>query len=165
MSNRNKPLLQVAMLSAPNAGEEPQPTAEASRVGDRRFEAFMDNVPGFAWMKDIDGRYVYANRRLAELCPGDWLGKSDADFWPAEIAASYQANDQRVMASRQSLETVEPYQLNGETRHMLVTKFPIFDSDGARTEITLGPRWKFRGDDFYAEKIRRPPRRLTVIAA
>jgi PAS domain-containing protein len=31
---------------------------EALRQSEERFAAFMDNLPGYAWMKDLQGRYV-----------------------------------------------------------------------------------------------------------
>jgi PAS domain S-box-containing protein len=61
----------------------------------------------------------------------DWCGKTDAEIWPSEIAAHYTANDQKVITSRNALQTVEPYSLEGEQRCVLVSKFPIFDETGA----------------------------------
>ena len=102
------------------------------------FSAFMDNLPAFAWIKDLEGRYVYVNKlTLARLpaFPGDWLGKTDADLWPGEIGATYRANDLKVVASRETLETVEIYLLDGERRYLLVSKFPILDHTGAVTMV------------------------------
>ncbi len=63
--------------------------------------------------------------------PDGWFGKTDAEIWAPEIAAQYRANDQKVIISRKALQTVEAYSLEGEKRHMLVNKFPIFDEAGA----------------------------------
>ncbi len=104
----------------------------ATAQGEQLFSAFMDNLPGFAWMKDIEGRYVYVNQRLKRLIPypNRWLGKTDADLWPKEIANTFRENDKKVITSKQVLETIEPYRLAGEERYVLVTKFPIFNSHG-----------------------------------
>ena len=102
------------------------------------FSAFMDNLPAFAWIKDLEGRYVYVNKlTLARLpaFPGDWLGKTDADLWPGEIGATYRANDLKVIASRETLETVETCLLEGERHCFLVSKFPIFDHTGAAVMV------------------------------
>ena len=108
-------------------------TEETLQQSEHRFATFMDNLPGFAWMKDLEGRYTFANARLAELEPhrAVWLAKTDAELWPAEIADAYRANDETVIATRTPLQTVEPYLRAGEVCHALVSKFPIFDSSGA----------------------------------
>jgi PAS domain S-box-containing protein len=98
------------------------------------FSAFMDNLPVLAWIKDIEGHYLYINKLAFTRLPpnqSDWLGKTDADFWPGEIAATYRANDLKVIASREMLETIEPYLMNGEQHSQLVTKFPILNQTGA----------------------------------
>jgi PAS domain S-box-containing protein len=105
---------------------------EALRASEGRFVAFMDNLPGCAWMKDGCGRYAYLNKRLAQLPEyrGDCLGKTDAELLPASIAAHYQGNDQKVMAEKKALQTIEPYVTEGDHRYMLVSKFPIFNPAG-----------------------------------
>jgi PAS domain S-box-containing protein len=94
----------------------------------------MDHLPGFAWMKDIDGRYVYVNKKEAELDAyhdDGAIGKRDADLWPAEIASAYEANDRLVIATGKALQTVEPSLASGEPSSMMVCKFPILDQDGS----------------------------------
>ena len=34
---------------------------EALRESEQRFSKFMQRLPGLAWIKDIDGRYIYIN--------------------------------------------------------------------------------------------------------
>ena len=105
----------------------------ALRQSEQRFAAFMDNLPGFAWMKDVRGRYTYLNREMARLPPfqGDWLGKTDAELWPSELAALYQASDHQVIAGRGALQTIETYLIDGDKRYTLVSKFPMLDPAGA----------------------------------
>ena len=114
-------------------GAERKQAEETLRQSEQCFATFMDNLPGFAWMKDVRGRYSYLNKGMARLPPfqGDWLGKTDAELWPPEIAAHCRVNDQRVITSRKALQTVEPYLLEGEQRYVLISKFPIFDQTGA----------------------------------
>src|SRR5581483_1896379 len=96
------------------------------------FAVFMDNLSGFAWIKDLDGRYVYANKTLEQLEPyrNGWLGKTDADLWPAEIASAFNHNDKHVIVTKRQLQTVERYFVNNSERSVLVSKFPIFDGAG-----------------------------------
>jgi PAS domain S-box-containing protein len=95
--------------------------------------SFLNHLPGFAWMKDLKGRYVYANsalRTLKEFREG-CIGLTDAELLPQDIADIYRANDQKVIAERKPLEILEPYFINGEKHFLLVSKFPIFDPRGA----------------------------------
>ena len=66
-------------------------TEETLQQSEHRFASFMDNLPGFAWMKDLEGRYTFVNARLAELEPYRpvWRAKTDAELWPAEIADAF----------------------------------------------------------------------------
>jgi PAS domain S-box-containing protein len=113
--------------------EELKRVEEALGKSEKLFAAFMDHMPGFAWIKDIDGRYVYVNKKELELdvYRAGVIGKTDAELWPAEIASAYRANDELVMTTRETVQTVEPSLANGEQSYMLVSKFPIFDKDGA----------------------------------
>lgn len=115
-----------------------QAAQEARRQSEQRFAAFMDNQPAFAWMKDLEGRYVYINRSLQDLPEHQCgcLGRTDVEIWPAEIAHLLRANDQKVIAERKSLQTIESYLVQGRRHELLVTKFPIFDDSG--TVVMVG---------------------------
>jgi PAS domain S-box-containing protein len=112
---------------------EREQTEDALRQSEKLFAAFMDHLPGFAWMKDIDGRYVYVNEKASRLNPygAGAIGKTDEEIWPAEIAYAYRANDDQVITTRKAVQTPEPYLLDGKQCHGLVSKFPILDHDGS----------------------------------
>ncbi|HMH43849.1 MAG TPA: PAS domain S-box protein [Pyrinomonadaceae bacterium] len=95
--------------------------------------SFLNHLPGFAWMKDLKGRYVYANSALQTLKEyrDGCIGLTDADLLRQDLADIYRANDQKVIAERKPLEILEPYLVNGEKHFLLVSKFPIFDKSGA----------------------------------
>src|SRR5258707_8843930 len=112
--------------------EERKEAEGAVRQSEERFAAFMDNLPGYAWMKDLQGRYVYVNEMVRGLPGYESLGKTDAQIWPADLAAEYRANDKQVIATKKPLNTLEHYfQLRGKKRYMAGNKFPIFDRTGA----------------------------------
>ncbi|MDH4153915.1 MAG: PAS domain S-box protein [Nitrospira sp.] len=105
---------------------------EALKLSERRFASFMDNLHGFAWIKDGQGRYLYVNRLFQEsLLKGkDWSGKTDHELWPTHVAEPYERNDQKVQETGVPLHTVEAFIQQGEVRHALVSKFPILDPQG-----------------------------------
>ena len=111
--------------------EDRRRAEDALRDSEERFAAFMDNLPGYAWMKDLQGRYVYINQMVRGLPGYGSLGKTDAQIWPADLAAEYRANDQQVIAAKKPLHTVEHYLQEGKQRYMVGSKFPIFDKNGA----------------------------------
>jgi PAS domain S-box-containing protein len=106
----------------------------AIRFGESRFSRFMQHLPGLAWVKDLEGRYVYANEAAAEAfgLPVDELyGQTDDDLFPAATAAQFRANDARALASAAGIQTVETLQHeNGMLHHSIVSKFPILGEDG-----------------------------------
>lgn len=105
----------------------------ALKVSERRFASFMDNLHGFAWIKDPEGRYLYVNRLFEEslLAGLAWKEKTARELWPEEIAEQYERNDKKVWETRMPLYTVAPFMQDGEVRHALVSKFPIVDHSGS----------------------------------
>jgi diguanylate cyclase (GGDEF)-like protein/PAS domain S-box-containing protein len=94
----------------------------------------MSHSPLVGFMKDEDGRLVYANSRFQEVFEpllGEFLGKTDFDLWPAEVAAKIRADDVRVLSSGQSEETVDSVPGDGEPRTWLNMKFPFRMGDNA----------------------------------
>lgn len=111
--------------------------AEAElHAGENRFRLFMDHSPTAAWVKDEEGRYVYLNRTYEENFGAkleEWKGKCDKDFWPAETVEIFRKNDIAALAGDHAVEAVEIVEnVNGESLHLLVSKFPFSDADGKR---------------------------------
>jgi PAS domain S-box-containing protein len=105
------------------------------RLGDSeaRFAAFMENLPGLAVMRDVQGRYLFANRAWEEtmgLPPGAWQGKTPADLWDQEWAAELQNSDFQVISSGEATEQVEVHLLADGPRHFLTKHFPIQVAEG-----------------------------------
>lgn len=66
------------------------------------LRTIVDNLPDLVYAKDHQGRFIVANRAMAELvganAPDDLRGKSDFDLFPSEMAARYAADEQEVLA-------------------------------------------------------------------
>jgi PAS domain S-box-containing protein len=92
------------------------------------FETFMNNLPALAYMKDMAGRYLYCNQTCQSTYKKpltDIIGKTDDEIWPEKIAATIKSNDNIVMSEGEAINIVETYETESETRHHLVSKFPI----------------------------------------
>ncbi len=101
-----------------------------------RFCAFMDHSPVAAYIKDQDGRMRFYNRKLAEtfcITQHDWLGKSDHEIWPSELADEYRATDLAVLAQTGVVEVEERTPgPNGSHLYCKAYKFPFTDANGQR---------------------------------
>jgi len=103
---------------------------------EKRFQAFMDNSPAVAFMKDMEGRYVYVNepfKQAFSLRGREWLGKTDFDMWPPEFANQYRESDLAVLLEDKTMEVIQtcPSGAGGTTLWM-VLKFPFQDASGRR---------------------------------
>jgi len=105
---------------------------EELRLSRQRFAAFMRHMPGVAFMKNRDGRYVFYNEAaqgLFHLDPADFLGKTDHEVWPAEYADHLVANDDEVLRTKSLVEAVEAIPHRQGVHHWLLYKFPIVDEN------------------------------------
>ncbi|HSK87822.1 MAG TPA: PAS domain S-box protein [Anaerolineales bacterium] len=112
---------------------------EALRQSEERFVRFMQHLPGPAWIKDVEGRYVYANA-TAEKAFGTprakLYGKTDLEIFPPEVAAQFMKNDKQALIGEKGVQTVETLrQDDGILHYSLVNKFPIPGSDGSAALI------------------------------
>jgi PAS domain S-box-containing protein len=104
---------------------------EALRESDRRFALFMQNLPGVAFMKDTQGRYVYVNELFeSTFHHRGWVGKTDDEFWSPATASQFKQNDSVVLASGKAIQTIEVVPHDDGLHSWLVSKFPILNESG-----------------------------------
>jgi PAS domain S-box-containing protein len=104
---------------------------ETLRLSEQRFSAFMRHLPGVAFIKDLEGRYVYYNEAAHTLFgknPEQFLGKTDDEVWPEENAARYRENDAAVVRDRRPAEFVESVEQSDGNHSWLMYKFPIVEA-------------------------------------
>jgi PAS domain S-box-containing protein len=112
---------------------EHQRAEEALRESEHRFTEFMQHLPGIAFMKDIQGRYVWVNATVERVFHGtlqEYVGKTDDDMWPAATAAQLRENDQTVIRTRQTLHVTQVVPQDDGRHYWLTTIFPILNEDG-----------------------------------
>jgi PAS domain S-box-containing protein len=100
------------------------------------LRTLIDNMPDYIYVKDTQGRFLIANSALATLIgaksSGDLLGKSDLDFFPKELAASFHADEQAVIRSGEPLVCQEEPSVDaqGNAKWTLTSKVPLRDIHG-----------------------------------
>ncbi len=94
-------------------------------------------MPDFIYVKDRDSRLLVANttfRRFLKVpTPEKFVGKTDFDVFPAELATQYYADERAVIESGQALIDREEPCLDpdtGTTIWVLTTKVPFRDNQG-----------------------------------
>ena len=111
--------------------------AEAAlKASEERFDTFMNNSPVVAFMKDEDGRMVYVNRQFEENFQRKreyFIGKTDLEWLPPDIARSLMEVDQRVLTSGEMYQGIENIPTpDGKIWEWLVLKFRMETSGGKK---------------------------------
>ncbi len=113
---------------------------EALRESEHRFARFMRHLPGLAWIKDMQGRYVYANAAAMKAfrmpLEEQLYGRTDDEIFPPEVAARFKENDQRALTNEAGIFVVETLEHeDGVLHYSAVRKFPIPGQDVRETNI------------------------------
>ncbi len=95
----------------------------------------MDGVGACVYLKDLDGRYLFANeavRRLWSATLDDIIGFGDEKFFDPATAEAVRRNDSRVLRDGETLNIEETNTVghSGETVTYLSVKLPLRDSAG-----------------------------------
>ena len=97
----------------------------------------MRHLPGAAWMKDAEGRYVYANpeaQRIFKHTLDQLRGRTDDEVFPPDTALQFRTNDRRAIELGQAIG-VETLEHDDGVHHSIVSKFAVpggGTDDGAR---------------------------------
>ena len=100
------------------------------------LRTLIDIVPDHIFVRDRESRHLLNNHaQLAVLRASkleDTIGKTDFDFYPPELAAGFQADNERVMSTGKPLVDREEWvpAPSGEKIWLSTTKVPLSDSDG-----------------------------------
>ncbi len=116
---------------------------DALRESEVRFEQFMRYFPGFAFIKDQDGRRIYLNDAHAVERGwniGDCIGCKDEDLYREDLARQCRESDLRVLQEGKAVRYVtritEP---DGNVCSLLTVKFPLpVTADGHSQRMIAG---------------------------
>ena len=99
------------------------------------LRTLIDRLPETFYIKDLDSRFLVVNEALAKRfgkdTPSQVLGLSDADLFPAGLAAEFRAEEMKVFAGEPLInhENTAVF-LDGREHTVLTTKLPFRDSEG-----------------------------------
>jgi two-component system, cell cycle sensor histidine kinase and response regulator CckA len=103
-------------------------TEEALLKSEERFELFMRYLPGYAFVKDADGRHVYLNTKYERAYGwtiADCLGKTDFELFPQALAEQFSDGDKRVLEESHDRRYVTRVEQQDGVHSLLTCKFPI----------------------------------------
>lgn len=103
------------------------------RESEARFSAFMQYLPGAAVMRDVQGRYIFANETWEKLTGKkgqEWRGKTVEDVWPPPQAKKFKNLDFQILSTGQPAEDLEELDLPDGRHYFLAQRFPIPDETG-----------------------------------
>jgi PAS domain S-box-containing protein len=106
---------------------------EALREVEARFTAILNYSPFYIFAKDRQGHYLLANKALGEFigrAAADLLGRTDADIFPAEVAARFARDDSDILASGIPRIYEESFPHGKTIVTTLMVKFPLVTTDG-----------------------------------
>ena len=119
------------------AGRQRAAARDAVAYERNLLRTVIDNMPDTIYVKDLESRFLVANTGVARLVgassPDELLGKTDFDFFPADLAQSYRNDELAVIQSGQPvINREEPTQSpDGRSSWLLTTKAPVRNLSGA----------------------------------
>jgi len=131
---------------------------EYLRNSEALYHSLVETLPQNIFRKDLEGRFTFGNQQFCKILGrslGEIVGKTDADFFPRELAEKYQRDDRRVMETGKAYDTVEEHQPPGRDKiYVQVVKTPLYGAD-AKIMGLQGIFWDITQQRMADEKIRR----------
>ncbi len=104
------------------------------RRSEQLLHAVIEGTTDAVFVKDLDGRYLMANRACAEILglPAEQIiGQDDRTLFEPSAGERLKALDRIIMEKEKTSTHEEKLPLrNGDVRTFLVTKGPMFDANG-----------------------------------
>lgn len=97
------------------------------------LEAMLDNSPALIVVKDLEGRYTFLNRAMADGYGIDRAaakGRTAQDLWPATDLGIHRVRDLEVLRTGVPLQYESVWVHRDGPRTYLTITFPVFDAQG-----------------------------------
>lgn len=135
-----------------------QEAEEKLKHSEALYHSLVETLPQNIFRKNLQGRFTFANQQFCRTLHVDLdqvVGKTDFDFFPAELATKYQQDDRRVLETGNVYETVEEHRPpGGEKLYVQVVKTPLREADG-RINGLQGIFWDITQQRKAEDEIRR----------
>ncbi|MEW6247374.1 MAG: PAS domain S-box protein [Nitrospirota bacterium] len=106
---------------------------EELRATKKLLRAMLDHTPAVVYAKDLNGRYLFVNRRHEQVfgrTHEETVGRSDDELFPGRQVEVYRAHDREVLSTLKAIEYEETAVQEGQLHTYLSVKFPLLDSSG-----------------------------------
>src|SRR6266699_3312769 len=132
---------------------------ENLRNSEALYHSLVETLPQNIFRKDLQERFTVANQQFCKMLGRkleEIVGKTDFDFFPAELAEKYQRDDRRVHETGKPYQTIEEHQPPGSAGkiYVQVVKTPLYDAAGNILGLQ-GIFWDITQQREAEEKIRR----------
>src|SRR5579875_2791003 len=127
-------MLHAARRRSETSAREAKRYQEELARSEARLRAIVDNSPSAIFLKDTEGRYLLANRRvevLAGATRDQLAGRLDADLFPRAAAEQFRSSDRTVLEAGEAIQSEEVLVEEHGPHTYLTHKFPLRDSAGA----------------------------------
>ncbi|ODN70228.1 diguanylate cyclase [Methylobrevis pamukkalensis] len=127
-------LICLSMLVFSLALDQDRRRREAHRDADV-FRSIIEAMPDCINAKDLQGRFVAANPATAKLMkaasPRVLIGRTDFDFYPADLAEAFRADEERTLSIGAPLTMEQRYlRPDGSEGWLITLKAPMRDAAG-----------------------------------
>lgn len=98
------------------------------------LRTMIENIPAHIYFKDQESRFILCNQSTASYMqaksPEELVGKTDFEFFPAELAKKFYTEEQELMNNHKSMINME-FKLPGsyDDNYLEITKVPLYDSE------------------------------------
>jgi PAS domain S-box-containing protein len=137
---------------------------EALRESEALYHSLVESLPCNVVRKDLEGRFTFGNHSFSELlaCPLDQiLGKTDAEFFPRDMAEKFRRDDRNVLETGGVLEIIEEVITVEGKRYLHVLKTPVRDIAGKVMGIQL-IGWDITARKLAEEELRKSRERFEL---
>lgn len=115
-------------------------TEDKLRKSEMQLRVLINSLPDLVWLKDPDGVYLSCNtsfERAVGVPEKEIVGKTDYDFFAAELADFFRENDRVAAAAGQPRVNEEEvlFGSNGHPQILETIKAPLYDDKGRLTGV------------------------------
>ena len=126
------PSYRLLLCSAIDITERKQ-SRKALIESQNRLREILDNTETCVYVKDLDGRYQFVNRRFEELFQlrmDALIGKTDSEIFPKSLADNFRKNDVEVARRGETIQVKEIAPHEDGPHLYLSSKFPLRNRQG-----------------------------------